>query len=86
MKASRVSDISDASETETLTEPLISSRDLTAILGTASFSRVRADESLCSGGVICFWGGVWALGAIFMVVLMAKNYCIQSAAAGADTE
>ena len=86
MKASRVSDISDASETETLTEPLISSRDLTAILGTASFSPVRADESLCSGGVICFWGGVWALGAIFMVVLMAKNYCIQSAAAGADTE
>jgi len=69
-KANSHSDISDASETETLTEPLISSRDLTAILG----------------GVICFWGGVWALGAIFMVVLMAKNYCIQSAAAGADTE
>jgi len=50
--------------------PLISSRDLTAILG----------------GVVCFWGGVWALGAVFMVVLMAKNYCIKSAAAGTDID
>ena len=38
------------------------------------------------GGVICFWGGVWALGALFMVALMAKNYCIKSAEAGSDLE
>ena len=41
---------------------------------------------LITGGVICFWGGVWALGAIFMLVLMAKNYCIKSAAAGRDID
>jgi len=28
-----------------------------------------------TGGVLGFWGGVWLLGALFMVVLMAKNYC-----------
>ena len=39
-----------------------------------------------AGGVVCFWGGVWALGAVFMVVLMAKNYCIKSAAAGTDID
>lgn len=50
--------------------PMISSRDMTAILG----------------GVICFWGGVWALGAVFMVVLMAKNYCIKSAEAGSEID
>ena len=38
------------------------------------------------GGVICFWGGVWALGAVFMVVLMAKNYCIKSSEAGGDLD
>lgn len=48
--------------------PLVSSKDLTAILG----------------GVIFFWGSVWALGALFMVALMAKNYCIKSAEAGSD--
>jgi len=57
-------------ETAPEPEPMISGRDLTAILG----------------GVICFWGGVWALGAIFMIVLMAKNYCIKSAAAGGDID
>ena len=36
------------------------------------------------GGVIFFWGSVWALGALFMVALMAKNYCIKSAEAGSD--
>ena len=30
---------------------------------------------LLAGGVLGFWGGVWLLGACFMVVLMAKNYC-----------
>ena len=34
-----------------------------------------------AGGVICFWGAVWALGAIFMAVLMAKNYCVDGKAA-----
>ena len=28
-----------------------------------------------TGGVACFWGGVWVVGAVFMVVVMAKNMC-----------
>ncbi len=39
-----------------------------------------------SGGVLGFWGGVWALGAIFMVVLMAKNYCCNTENAKDDID
>ena len=38
------------------------------------------------GGVICFWGGIWLLGAIFMVVLMAKNYCVNAEADKSELE
>jgi len=27
------------------------------------------------GGVLGFWGGVWFLGLVFMVALMAQKYC-----------
>lgn len=57
-----------ASATQEHSFAFISSQDFKAIMG----------------GVICFWGGVWALGGIFMVVLMAKNYCTSSQAAGEE--
>ena len=31
-----------------------------------------------TGGVVCFWGGIWLLGALFMLVLLAKNYVVNN--------
>ena len=49
-------------------------KEFVAILGNQN----RIELSLLlyvTGGVVCFWGGVWVVGAVFMVVVMAKNMC-----------
>ena len=51
----------------------IYSQDFLAIIGMVCKAEIVCN-SIISGGVICFWGGIWLLGAIFMMVLVAKNY------------
>ena len=50
----------------------IYSQDFVAIIGKVYYA-VIVCNNIISGGVICFWGGIWLLGAIFMVLLVAKN-------------
>ena len=55
----------------------IYSQDFVAIIGKVYYA-VIVCNNIISGGVICFWGGIWLLGAIFMVVLVAKNYLVSN--------
>ena len=53
----------------------IFSQDFVAIIGKV-YNAVIFCNYIMPGGVICFWGGIWLLGSIFMLVLVAKNYLV----------